>query len=591
VNSERIDGEKLYYAFVYGGRRVLKKRKHLNDINVFPVPDGDTGTNLAATMQAIMEGVKVDPSVSTVSQGMAQAALLGSRGNSGIIFAQFVQGMSEAIEDNTTLSVKEFVLAVKRGVDQAYKALSKPVEGTILTIMKTWSQTLHKVQDKAGDYRQLIHRSMSAVKAALKETPKRLHVLREAGVVDAGAEGFVHFLEGVMEYFRHEKKPEAVPSTSLIQEEGEVHFHQMSGQLPYRYCTEGLLTGDDVTQERIQNYAGGFGDSLILAGTDQKRKIHIHTNTPWDLHYGLREMGVITRPKVDDMQRQYDVQYNRKAEIALVTDSACDVPRELQDAHQIHIVPIHISFGESEYLDKATLIPDHFYRLLDEGGPFPQTSQPNVKIFQNLYTFLLSHYESILSMHLSSALSGTWNAAKLAAESVDKQRIAVIDSKTLSTALGLMVQRIATRIEEGKSFEEVVRYAETLPEQAGMLVSVKTLKYMVMGGRVSPLKGLLAKMLNLKPIVSLDEKGAATRQGKAFSTKTNVNKIMRMVEARHAEKPIETYAIGHARAQDEAEEWSLRLTEIIGCPPSFILDIAPVIGAHAGVGALSVTYL
>ena len=194
-------------------------------------------------------------------------------------------------------------------------------------------------------------------------------------------------------------------------------------------------------------------------------------------------------------------------------------------------------------------------------------------------------------MHLSSALSGTWNAAKLAAESVDKERIAVIDSKNLSTALGLMVHRIAKRIEEGATFDQIQRYAKSLPGHAGMLVSVKTLKYMVMGGRISPLKGFIAKVLNLKPIISLNEEGAATRQGKAFSTKTNVNKIMRIVETKHAEKPIDTYAIGHARAYSEAVEWEERLKDIIGKSPSFTLDIAPVIGAHAGVGALSVTYI
>lgn len=591
VHGDMLDGERLFYAFVYGGRRVLQKRKHLNDINVFPVPDGDTGTNLAATMQAIMEGVTVDSSVSSVSQGMAQAALLGSRGNSGIIFAQFVQGLSDAVEDKHVLSLKDFVAAVKHGVDYAYNALSRPVEGTILTMMKTWSLTLHKIHDKATDYKQLFHKSMSAVKTALRETPKKLQVLKDAGVVDAGAEGFVHFLEGALDYFRHGKKPimDSEPSPQFSNE--DIHFHRMSDSLPFRYCTEGLLTGQGIEEERLRSFAGCYGDSLIVAGSDTRKKIHIHTNAPWDLFFGLRKMGRITHPKVDDMQRQYDVQFNRHAEIALVTDSSCDIPSEILDEHQIHIVPIHISFGETEFLDKMTIIPDHFYRLLDEDIPFPKTSQPSVKRFQNLYSFLLSHYRQIVSVHLSSALSGTWNSAKLAAERVDKKRIAVIDSKNLSTALGLMVHRIAERIKEGGSFEEIIRYAKSLPEHAKILVSVKTLKYMVKGGRISPLKGALAKLLNLKPIVSLDEQGAATRGGKAFSTKTNVKKIMGMVEAGHAKKPVQAYAIGHARAPREAQEWAERLEKIIGKQVSYIYDIAPVIGAHAGVGAVSVSIL
>ena len=144
-----INGESLYHAFSSGNREVLKQKGYLNKINVFPVPDGDTGTNLAYTMNSIIEGSSVESSAAVVSRDMAKAALLGSRGNSGIIFAQFVQGLHTRIKEKKELSLKDFVDSVKHGVESAYKSLSNPVEGTILTVMKSWSDSLNSFQENA----------------------------------------------------------------------------------------------------------------------------------------------------------------------------------------------------------------------------------------------------------------------------------------------------------------------------------------------------------------------------------------------------------------------------------------------------------
>lgn len=591
MKTIRLDGEKLYWAFYYGKKEVIKRRKHLNKINVFPVADGDTGTNLAMTMQSIIDGTTMTPVVSDVSRGMAEAALMGSRGNSGIIFAQFLWGLSEAVRDKKILNRKEFAHAMKNGVEHAYRAMKKPVEGTILTVMKAWSNALSHLHEHTGDFVELLSHSLETARTSLRETPKKLKVLEKAGVVDAGAQGFVHFLEGMVYFLRHGRKHDLEADVIPVLEDDHDVVFTADKEIDYRYCTEAILRGKRCVPEEVREAASPYGDSLIVAGAASRVKVHIHTNQPADLFSALRHFGDISHPKVDDMLRQRDVQFHRKASIALVTDSACDLPQEIFDRYQIHVVPLNIAFGESQYLDKITLTPDQFYSMLDDEPEFPRTSQPVVRTFEHVYSRLMAHYDSVVSIHLSRALSGTWNAAYVASQNIDKRNISVIDSKNLSTALGLIVLRVAQDIQGGKSMEEVARTAESLCTKARVLVSVKTLKYMVRGGRVSPLKGILAKALNLKPIVSLNEAGETTLYGKAFSTRSNIKKILKMVEAHHRTSPIQTYAIGHAHAQDGGQDLAERLHDILGFERAFTMNVSPAIGAHAGIGCVSVAYL
>jgi DAK2 domain fusion protein YloV len=586
-----LDGEKLYYSFFWGRKAVFRRQKHLNKINVFPVADGDTGTNLALTMHSIIEGSSHKGTIESVSRGMADAALSGSHGNSGIIFAQFVQGMSEAVKGKEILNRKEFTHAMKKAVESAYKAIARPVEGTILTVMKAWANALESLHDKKEDFVELIHEALEAARKALHETPNMLKVLKEANVVDAGAEGFVAFLEGMAHFIRHQDKPE-VPSESVhIEEAQDVHVLKPNEEIRFRYCTEMLIEGRNLSVETVRQTVDGFGDSLVAIGTGERMKIHIHTNSPADVHSALMRFGAVVRQKIEDMVRQNQVTHHRKSGIALVTDSSCDLPQEILDQYQIHIVPLYIHFGEKQYLDKLSIQSDRFYRMLDAEPEFPRTSQPSVNVFADIYRHLACHYHSILSIHLSGGLSGTFNAARLAAEQVRDVKITVVDSKNLSASLGLMVLQIAEMIASGKRYKDVVRFAESLPEKSKILVGVPQLKSFIRGGRVSPMKGFIARVLNLKPIITLDAEGKAELFGKAFSKKKNLAKILQIVERIHRERPIQRYAVGHTSAEPEAIEFGRALERILGKPPEYITPVSPVIGAHAGTGAVCVSVL
>src|SRR4030043_1242539 len=499
-----LNSRRLYLAFLAGGNAIMQDKDYLNRINVFPVPDADTGTNLAATMRSIAETAVVSKSLKTTLRSIADAALSGARGNSGLIFAQFLHSLSTEIENEHHLTVRPFAEAVRRAAHSAHKAILHPVEGAMLPVMREWAEAVHQKAAKTADFVDLLHDSLQAAKQSLLNTPKLLSVLAKAGVVDAGAKGFVDFIEGVWHFTRDGELREVTPA-SVTSPELPQKVHLFKGEITHRYCTEALLQGKNMDLERVRSVIQSFGNSAIVAGSEEKLRFHVHTNKPADLFYELKDVGSTVQIKVDDMRRQYEASHSRQSPVALVTDSACDLPPEFIDEHQIHVIPFTLSFGTAQYLDKLTITPNQFYTLLKTRREHPRSSQAPVAVMQNLFSFLSTFYDSILVFSLSAGLSGAWSFSRQAAGKVAGKKISVIGTKALSVAEGLIVMRAAEALSGGANHDDIVRLSEEWIAKTRLLVDIATLKYLVRGGRISPMKGLVARLLNLKPIISLDE--------------------------------------------------------------------------------------
>ncbi len=384
-----LNGDRLYQAVLAGGNAVIQDQNYLNRINVFPVPDADTGTNLASTMRSISAGASASRSVKETLRSLADTALIGARGNSGIIFAQFLLGFSREVENHDKLSTQSFGKAVKAAVQYAYQAMAHPVEGTMLTVIRDWADAVYQQSARFGDFSELLVDSLKVARQSLLDTPKKLKVLAKAGVVDAGAKGFVDFLEGIVQFITRGKLGRISESLPLPPDlEPPVHMHR--SEVTQRYCSEALLTGTRIDLEALRAQVGSAGTSAIVAGSEEKARIHVHTDRPDKLFYKLRESGTTIQVKVDDMLRQYQAAHSRIHEIALVTDSACDLPAEILDAHQIHVIPFTLSFGDTLYLDKLTILPDRFYSLLKTEKMHPKTAQPSVGMVTHTYKFLSS---------------------------------------------------------------------------------------------------------------------------------------------------------------------------------------------------------
>jgi DegV family protein with EDD domain len=588
-----MDGRRLYYTFIAGARKVIEHQVELNKINVFPVNDGDTGTNLASTIRAVVDSIHPHRSYKVTADLIAETTLVNARGNSGIIFAQFLYGMSTETGNFKTITIKQFAESIKNSVRYIYEAVADPVEGTMLTVIKDWANYIYDNRNRITDFNQLFISSVDVLNKSLIATRSKLAVLAKANVVDAGARGFVFFVEGIIDFITNRNLKD------LIQVKAETAlFEKIEESIPekvdFRYCTEALIKNSSIDNKSLLPLLEKYGNSIVIAGSDKMRRIHLHTNKPAELFNELRNTGILAFQKADDMIRQSQIVYNRKWKIALVTDSTCDLGQDIIDNYQINMLPININFGENHYLDKITILPEQFYTLLKENNDYPKSSQVNEKSFTSLYSHLASHYESIIAIHLSDKLSGTFNSSQKAAKAISEELnkpISVINSKNLSGALGLVVLRTAQAIEAGYSHDQVVNMAEKWTNNVRIFVSVKTMKYLVRGGRVSFVRGLIARILNICPIVSIDESGKAFVFDKAFNQRSNMEKVMGYITKISQEKTIWNYIVLHANNTDAAQWYSEKMETLTNKKPASVVNISPILGANAGIGAASVALL
>jgi DegV family protein with EDD domain len=585
-----LNGQRLYTAFLAGGDAVIQDQDYLNKINVFPVPDADTGTNLAATMRSIAETAVVSRSLKATFRSIADAALAGARGNSGLIFAQFLHSLSDEIPQEPRLTTRSFAAAARRAVHSLHKAIMSPTEGTMLTVMREWADSLHQHAPRTADFVELLARSLHAARQSLMNTPKRLSVLARAGVVDAGAKGFVDFIEGVHSFTRAGKLRK-IPQAKPLPAQFEPKVHSFKRPVTHRYCTEALLQGEGLDIERIRGLVCSSGDSAIVAGSVEKIRFHVHTDAPAELFDRLGEADEIIQVKVDDMRRQFEASHSRKWPVAIVTDSSCDLPRELLDEHQVHIIPFNLSFGHRLFIDKLTITSDRFYTMLGSSQVQPQTSQPPLASVRSALAFLLSHYESAIVFHISEKLSGTCGFSRQAARTIEGKKISVINSKNISLSLGLIVRRAAEALARGATHDEIVAESEAWIAKIKVWIDVRTTKYLVRGGRLSPMKGLLARLLHLKPLIILDDEGRAVPAGKSFTRDGNMKKIIRQAEKMAAQGKLWDYAVVHAHDQSRALAYAKVLEARLGRPPAFVMDVSPVIGVHVGPGGVGVAVM
>lgn len=593
INTKTLDGKRFYYSFLAGAQRIFDHQVLLNKINVFPVRDADTGTNLASTMRSIVDTFIPTDSFSKTANALADAALIGARGNSGIIFAQFLYGFSSSFDKETEIDMAKFSAAVSNGVTQSYEAISNPVEGTMITVLREWAESIQKLKDKAEDFNQLIIQSYAKAVESLANTPKLLEVLAKANVVDAGGKGFVFFLEGMIDFFKHGELKKILGARNIVksaQIEG-VHEHENAN---FRYCTEALIISDHIEREMLRSKIEHFGDSLVIAGSPKKMRIHIHTDSPAKLFTKISTFGSITFQKVDDMEMQMDLADNRKHNIALVTDSTCDLPQEFIEKHQISVVPLSLHFGDTYYLDRVTLMPDRFYKMLPKAKIYPSSSQPTFKEFSNKYNYLSTHYDSIIGVHVSEAMSGTCSNSRKAAKTISnftKKPIKIINSKRLSAGLGLIMMRASLAIENGAGYEQLTQNIEEWTEKTSMFVTTKTMKYMVKSGRVSAMKGLLGKILSLKPVIIVNDEGKTELIGKPRSEKASMKLTMKLIGKKIATQKLWGYAISHADNKDTANWYASRMRELTGQEPKFINYGSPVLGANVGPGTVTLSMM
>jgi DegV family protein with EDD domain len=586
---KKINANSLHQALISGAIKVIENKKSLNTINVFPVADGDTGTNLASLMNTLIEESKTGSNPKEVLNNVADAAINGARGNSGIIFAQYLNGMMMSLNNSKEIDLKQLAISLDGGVNYAYKSIANPVEGTMITLMRILADDVNKLKNKADNIIEVLELALVNLRKGLKNTTNQLKVLKQNKVVDSGAKGFLHFVEGIVEYLKTGKVKKYKNGVETIE---LTHDHNAES-INFRYCTEALISGKNLDQNLIKKSVQKLGDSLVIAGNPNKMRLHIHTNKPEVFYAKLREFAKIDQQKVDDMIKQHELATNKKYKIALVTDSIADLPKKFVEDQQIVMVPLNLMIEGSNYYDKLTVTSETFYKMMDKLKVYPTSAQPTLKSMENLFSFLSTYYDEIIAITVSSQMSGTNNVFTQAAAKFNrgKTKIKVIDSKRNSGAEGLIVMETANAIASGKKFSEVIKVAEEAVKKSQIYVSVKTLKYMVRSGRVSKATGLVGKIVNLKPVIGIDANGKGIISDKGLSLKSSLNKIKKHVKEAIKNGGIKKYAIVHANALDRANEYKKIFKDIIGKEPAYVMDISSIVAMSAGIGTVAIAYL
>jgi DAK2 domain fusion protein YloV len=307
---EKVDGQVLREMFAAATTWLEKNASDIDALNVFPVPDGDTGTNMLLTMRSgIEEAYRApDKSASAVAQAMAKGALMGARGNSGVILSQIWRGFSLGMADKETISGKDLAAALLQASKTAYKGLSNPVEGTILTVVKDASKAVQSANN-GETVVKVVEKALEAAGESVANTPKLLPVLRDAGVVDAGGQGFYTILEGVLNYLKGEseqmqfRKPWIITS-SMPAPVRKTKVNALP-EVPYGYCTEFMVKGTKLQPEKIRAKLEKKGQSLITVGDDTAVRVHIHTLDPGQIIHFMTSMGTIHQVSIRNMDEQY----------------------------------------------------------------------------------------------------------------------------------------------------------------------------------------------------------------------------------------------------------------------------------------------
>lgn len=419
MSEFRIDAQMFRDMVVSAANYLEKNKQNLNDLNVFPVPDGDTGTNMMMTLVSAAKEVNAcqTQNVGKMVQAFGDGALKGARGNSGVILSQLFRGFSKSVsKEQETLDAQDFARAIEMGVEAAYKAVMKPKEGTILTVAKSMAKEARKQADAGAELLDLLEAVIDAGEKMLQKTPELLPVLKEAGVVDAGGAGLLVIYKGFKMAMDGEEVAEVLDLSLPKQVPASAMQDISTAEIEFGYCTEFFITHTKgVTEETIEQLRDkllAIGDSLVVVGDPELIKVHVHTNMPGKvLQYAL-ELGQLSKIKIDNMREQHQ------------SLTGLSPVEEEKPKKQIAVVAVSAGDG------LGAIFKDCLVDELVEGG---QSMNPSAEDIKEAIERAPSDCVIVLPNNKNIIL-----AAEQAGE-LTKKTIAVIPSKTFPQGLSAML--------------------------------------------------------------------------------------------------------------------------------------------------------
>ena len=579
--------EDLKKMMLAASKKIVLHQEEINRINVWPVADKDTGYNLAATLLGI-EGVinqREYGSILELTRDIKEGAMVNARGNAGMIFTGYLIRFLEQIKSLDKIDGIKLSIAMRKGTKAAYRSIMNPTEGTILDAMKASGEKAYewaKIK-KERNIIKILDESQKAAKIALEETKEKLEILKQNDVVDAGALGFVKILEAWLESLK-----QIIPSAEN-NERPAISELKSEERLEYQYDMVFQIRKIKTSElEKLKEELGLLGNSIDILESEDRIKIHIHSNFPEKIKEKIVNFG-ISEWKVEDMAEQIR-KISEKKPLGLVVEEVADLPKEFLEKNGIIEIPFLTRFPDGEILKKENL-----FKKLEEGvktgRPLPTASAPSFKDFLLVYQRALDRFEEIIVITLSSKLSGAYSSAKIARSMVkEKKRISVFDCFSAEAGEGLAAFKIQELISQGKEKQEILEILKSFCPQIKVFGGLKDFTYLVRSGRFY-LPKIAAKIISLFSKMGIwflfgVEKGKIRFFGIRFGK--DLTKILaREIEKEQKGKEV-NIAIAYGNNLKEALELKKELEKKEKIKVLFVSQVSSAVGVYTGPQVLIV---
>lgn len=437
MNTNTVDAKMLGRMFLSGAKNLEAKKEWINELNVFPVPDGDTGTNMTLTIMAAASEVSAlsNPTMKTLAKAISSGSLRGARGNSGVILSQLLRGFTKSIEHHEQVDAMAFARAFEKGVETAYKAVMKPKEGTILTVAKGAAVKALEIAEESENLETFFADVIAEAEAVLLRTPEMLPVLKEAGVVDSGGQGLLEVLKGAFDGYlgkeidmNFEKPAHAVMSKPMSAEESDIKFG---------YCTEFIIMLEKEFPEKeeraFKEYLLSIGDSLVVVADDEIVKVHVHTNAPGDAIQRALTYGQLSNMKIDNMRLEHHERLIKDAEKVAAQQAKAEPEKE------VGFISVSVGDGMGEIFRE--LGADY----LIEGG---QTMNPSTEDVLQAISHVNAKNIFIFPNNKNIIL-----AANQARDLTEDKNIIVIPTKTIPQGITALISYVPDKTVEQNTEE------------------------------------------------------------------------------------------------------------------------------------------
>ena len=538
MNSNTVDAKILGRMFLSGAKNLEAKKEWINELNVFPVPDGDTGTNMTLTIMSAASEVNAlsEPDMKKLAKAISSGSLRGARGNSGVILSQLLRGFTKVIEQYEEIDAPIFAKSFEKAVETAYKAVMKPKEGTILTVAKGAAEKAAEIAENRENLKQFFTEVIEEAETVLAKTPELLPVLKEAGVVDSGGQGLVEVLKGALDGYLGKEinlnfvKPAAKPAitTPVSSKESNIKFG---------YCTEFIIMLEreftEKDEEKFKEYLMSIGDSLVVVADEDIVKVHVHTNAPGEAIQKALTYGQLSNMKIDNMRLEHHEKVIKEAEKMAAQQAA---EKKAEPAKEVGFISVSAGDGMGEIFKE--LGADY---LIQGGQTMNPSTEDMLKAIDQVNAkniFILPNNKNIIL------------AANQARDLTEDKNIVVIPTKTIPQGITAMISYVPE-----KSVEE---NTEEMTEAMG---NVKTgqVTYAVRDTRIDEMD------IHQGDIMGIGDKGI-------LAVGQDIQKVAVDMTCKMTNEDSELISIyyGADVTEADAEEISSRLEEIY---PDFDIEI------------------